>query len=68
MSAPNWNANYFKLQNMKINIQFRRGPINDSNCHNNSYMMVGMVYDGLDRPGSKELFIKGLVIVFFWDG
>jgi len=41
MSAPNWNANNFKLQNLKLSIQFGRGTINDSNCHNSSYMMVG---------------------------
>ena len=40
-SAPEWNANYFKLQNMKYIIQFGSRPrLHYSNYLNNFFIMV----------------------------
>ena len=39
-TAPNRNDNYFKWPQFKQLIQLGSGPLNDSNCLNNVYIMV----------------------------
>ena len=41
--APKWKLNYLKLPNMKLIIQLGSRPLQDSNCLNDSVMMVSTV-------------------------